>query len=47
MKVGGQYLSSTHNGAIWAVNFGYMKVYRHSGCIKVWMETDYPVAKVQ
>ena len=36
----------SHNGAMWAVKLGYKNVYRHPGGIKAWMETDYPVAKV-
>ncbi|MBM4300189.1 MAG: rhodanese-like domain-containing protein [Deltaproteobacteria bacterium] len=36
----------SHNGALGAVKLGYQNVYRHPGGIKAWMETDYPVAKV-
>jgi thiosulfate/3-mercaptopyruvate sulfurtransferase len=37
----------SHNGAMWAVKFGYKNVYRYPGGIKAWEEADYPVEKVQ
>lgn len=37
----------SHNGAMWAVKYGYKNVYRHPGGIKAWAEADYPVAKVK
>jgi rhodanese-related sulfurtransferase len=35
----------SHNGAMWAVKFGYKNVYRYPGGIKAWTEADYPVEK--
>lgn len=37
----------SHNGAMWAVKFGYKNVYRHPGGIKAWLEADYPVEKAK
>lgn len=37
----------SHNGAMWAVKFGYTNVYRHPGGIKAWKEAKYPVRKVK
>lgn len=33
----------SHNGAAWAVQLGYEKVYRYPGGIKAWKEAGYPV----
>jgi rhodanese-related sulfurtransferase len=35
----------SHNGAMWAVKFGYKNVYRYPGGIKAWDEADYPIDK--